>query len=56
MDRGGNEACYWLHYQEIIFLEIVQTVCLVFTVVTLGAGATFDWLFFDNSKLIDFDC
>ncbi len=21
-----------------------------------GAGATFDWLFFDNSKLIDFDC
>jgi hypothetical protein len=22
----------------------------------LGAGATFDWTFFDNSKLIDFDC
>jgi hypothetical protein len=22
----------------------------------LGAGATFDWLFFDNSKLTDFDC
>jgi hypothetical protein len=21
-----------------------------------GAGVTFDWLFFDNSKLIDFDC
>jgi hypothetical protein len=21
-----------------------------------GAGATFDWLFFDNSKLINFDC
>ena len=21
-----------------------------------GAGATFDWLFFDNSKLTDFDC
>ncbi len=21
-----------------------------------GAGATFDWTFFDNSKLIDFDC
>jgi hypothetical protein len=20
-----------------------------------GAGVTFDWLFFDNSKLIDFD-
>ncbi len=20
-----------------------------------GAGATFDWLFFDNSKLIDFN-
>jgi hypothetical protein len=25
------------------------------TGVTLGAGVTFDWLFFDNSKLIDFD-
>jgi len=22
----------------------------------MGAGATFDWLFFDNSKLTDFDC
>ncbi len=22
----------------------------------MGAGATFDWTFFDNSKLIDFDC
>jgi hypothetical protein len=21
----------------------------------MGAGATFDWLFFDNSKLIDFE-
>ncbi len=21
-----------------------------------GAGATFDWTIFDNSKLIDFDC
>jgi len=24
MDRGGNEACYWLHYQEIIFLELFK--------------------------------
>jgi hypothetical protein len=24
-------------------------------VFTLGAGATFDWLFFDNSKVINFD-
>jgi hypothetical protein len=23
--------------------------------VGLGAGATFDWLFFDNSKVINFD-
>jgi hypothetical protein len=23
--------------------------------VSLGAGATFDWLFFDNSKVVNFD-
>ncbi len=23
--------------------------------ILLGAGATFDWTFFDNSKVIDFD-
>jgi hypothetical protein len=26
------------------------------TTIFPGAGATFDWLFFDNSKLINFDC
>jgi hypothetical protein len=37
------------HYSEV-------AVNTGLTVVILGAGVTFDWLFFDNSKLIDFDC
>jgi hypothetical protein len=28
----------------------------IFRVLKWRAGATFDWLFFDNSKLINFDC
>jgi hypothetical protein len=26
-----------------------------FLAFVMGAGATFDWMFFDNSKLIEFD-
>ncbi len=40
----------------MLFIEMWQIEIIVFIMVNhLGAGATFDWLFFDNSKLIDFD-
>ncbi len=34
----------------------MMTLIKLNNVLSLGAGATFDWTFFDNSKLIDFDC
>jgi hypothetical protein len=27
----------------------------IIQIILMGAGATFDWLFFDNSKVINFD-
>jgi hypothetical protein len=50
----------WLKQVAInyaFFPSLVSTYAESFiTVFFLGAGATLDWLFFDNSKLIDFDC
>ena len=38
------------------FNHLVQCFSIFFTKPNVTrAGATFDWLFFDNSKLIDFD-
>ncbi len=37
-------------------LRLSKWVVADFVQVVMGAGATFDWTFFDNSKLIDFDC
>ncbi len=35
--------------------SIKQPILVILREVIMGAGFTFDWLFFDNSKLIDFD-
>jgi hypothetical protein len=40
----NNNFWYFLDIKTKVLNEIYS-----------GAGATFDWLFFDNSKLIDFD-
>jgi len=46
--------------RQIMELIIDNLFCLYMNTggggVKWGAGVTFDWLFFDNSKLIDFDC
>jgi hypothetical protein len=40
----------WYFQVEVVFLVKINAIKEV-----LGAGATFDWTFFDNSKLINFD-
>ncbi len=37
-------------------VRLKQGKSVFFDLLFKGAGATFDWLFFDNSKLINFDC
>jgi hypothetical protein len=41
---------------NFVYVGESELVSIIFPRVFVGAGNTFDWLFFDNSKLIDFDC
>ncbi len=44
---------------ECNFIKMWETIkrflIIIFYTLKMGAGATFDWLFFDNSKVVNFD-
>ena len=52
----GPVVC-WLAFTsfEVLKLDFYQPIRLKYRLPAAGAGATFDWLFFDNSKVINFD-
>ncbi len=50
----------WAFFQLQLSIKSPRTIFMIVKIVfswtnLTGAGVTFDWLFFDNSKLIDFD-
>ena len=54
INRGENKCAEKDNHlaQASLASVVLLQVCLFLVLIRSGAGATFDWMFFDNSKLI----